>query len=217
MRGSARLQSLRAPQAGQRLGGVIGRFRLSSQDPGYIRCGGHDTALGRVALQMYQSMYQSHQILFLLSDITSISESYLSPPSVAGVCFPRSRRPPCIVDYSLLLCSAYPLVRACPIPGAAAVIIEPRCIARPRRSITTAGGHPINIDEGTTRRPCAITRHRATTSRRRGITRQGRGPAIAFTLRNTARTIGGTVEVAAATVEGASEAVADIVADIGER
>ena len=56
--------------------------------------------------QVFQTVSKTHQIRFLMSDISSGSESCLPPPSVAGCALPRSRRPPCIVDCFSSLCSA---------------------------------------------------------------------------------------------------------------
>ncbi len=78
-------------------------------------------------------------------------------------CSSRSRRPPCIDDCFLSLCSVCPFLRACPITMEAQVITVPRSIQRPRRCITTAAARRINI--GVT-----ITRRRVTTRRRRVIT-----------------------------------------------
>jgi len=60
----------------------------------------------------------------------------MPPPSVAGGALSRSRRPPCIDDCFLSLCSVYPFLRACPITMEAQVITVPRSIPRPRRCIT---------------------------------------------------------------------------------
>ena len=53
--------------------------------------------------QVFQTVSKTHQIRFLMSDISSFIERRMPPFSVAGGAPQRSRRPPCIDDCCLAL------------------------------------------------------------------------------------------------------------------